>query len=144
MSNHTSHPPSRSYLPDENMAKDYAELQVEHINLIWQKGALEKQLEAITKERDELLRWKNAKQQLYLAIRSPQGFSLVELLTVIAILAIMSCCLLPAVCKTIHHARAKAQQIQEFESTRLEMALDGNFTNQLLSVAVETPIQAQP
>ena len=120
-------------------------LHAEHINLIFERGNLEKQFIDAMKERDELQRWKTGKANIAQSISQminanicrpqdrPQGFTLVELLTVVAILAILFCVIAPAVSRSIRHARASIANTRQFHADRLGYAWDGDCTNQIFS-----------
>lgn len=116
-------------------------LQSDVINLILERGNLEKQLIAVIKERDELLRLKNGKanaaqsisQIINANICRPHGFTLVELLTVVAIMAILLCVIGPAVSRSLRHARLSIENTRQFHAHRLSAAWDGDTTNEIFS-----------
>ena len=110
-------------------------LQAEQINLIFERGNLEKQLAAITAERDTLRQEAVRRTVVATFRRSPSesGFTLVELLTVVAILAILFCVIAPAVSRSIRHARASIANTRQFHADRLGYAWDGDCTNQIFS-----------
>ena len=64
-----------------------------------------------------------------------QGFALVELLCVLAIVAILSALLMPAVSRAVRHTRASIENTRQFQSQRLAAAWDGDTTNQVFSVS---------
>ena len=120
-------------------------LQSDVINLILERGNLEKQLIAVIKERDELLRLKNGKANAAQSISQminanicrpqdrPHGFTLVELLTVVAILAIVLCVIGPTVSRSLRHARLSIENTRQFHAQRLSAAWDGDVTNEIFS-----------
>ncbi len=122
-------------------------LQYQHLKLIIERGRLEKQLLATIKERDELQRWKTGKADIARSISQmingnicrpqdrPQGFTLVELLTVVAILAILLCVIGPTVSRSLRHARLSIENTRQFHSQRLSAAWDGDTTNEIFSVS---------
>ena len=111
-------------------------LQRDHLKLIFNAGQLETKLAAVTAERDELQQQANRRAMVAAASRrsSPgAGFTLVELLTVIAILAILFCVIAPTVSRSLRHARASIANTRQFHADRLGYAWDGDCTNEIFS-----------
>ena len=64
-----------------------------------------------------------------------KGFSLVDLLCVLAVVAILAALLVPAVSRAVRHARAKVNNAVQFHNDRLGYAWDGDTTSQIFSVS---------
>ena len=128
-----------NYVPalvSREIEKELRTLQASHLELVMENGDLEKQLAAVTKERDELQEQAARRSMVAAASRrsSPvAGFTLIELLTVVAILAIAFCVIAPAVSRSIRHARASIATTREFHAQRLAAAWDGDCTNEIFS-----------
>ena len=67
-------------------------------------------------------------------LQKQSAFSLVELLCVVAIVAILAALLIPAVSRAVRHARATVNNAVQFHNDRLGYAWDGDTTNQIFSV----------
>jgi prepilin-type N-terminal cleavage/methylation domain-containing protein len=65
-----------------------------------------------------------------------KGYTLIELLTVIALVAILTSIALPAVARAIDHARQRVYEISEYKNESLESALADNFTNRTTVLSV--------
>jgi prepilin-type N-terminal cleavage/methylation domain-containing protein len=70
------------------------------------------------------------------AQRLKTGFTVIELLTVIALMAILACIALPAVARAIDHARQRVEEISEYKNESLQSALADNFTNRTTVLSV--------
>ena len=65
----------------------------------------------------------------------PQGFTLVELLCVVAIVGVLGGLLVPSTVRAMRHARTALDNARQFHADRLGYAWDGDCTNQIFSVS---------
>jgi len=122
------------------MERELSHTRTEHLKLIMDHGELQKSVAPLKARIAELENIIRAKATL----AATKAFTLIELLAVIAIIAIVFSALAPAVARAIHHARDRAQMISEYSNARLQYALEENFTNELFTVGALDPVGGQP
>jgi prepilin-type N-terminal cleavage/methylation domain-containing protein len=62
-----------------------------------------------------------------------KGFTLVELLAVVLIMAIALCCIGPAVSRCMNHARESIENTRQFHAQRIDAAWDGDTPNEIFA-----------